>query len=483
MASISSVGIGAGLDLSSLLSKLQSAEQAPLVAIQQKQRSYTAKVSAYGMLNNALSSFQSAAAALAKPELFQAVKAGSSAVDVLSATAAANAQSGNYAVNVTQLPQAQSLTAAGVASATAAVDTGGTITIEFGKLAGGVIDSSTGKYTTAPTFTADSSRAAGTITIDGTNNTLEGIRDAINKSATAGVSASIVNDGSSVPNRLVLTSKQTGETSSMRITVAGDTGGLSGLLEFDPAAAVDKQKLQQTTAAQNAQLTVNGIAVTSATSKVEGAVQGVTMTLSKTGASTLTVQTDTARVQSAVGAFVSAYNGLQGLARQLTSYDSKNQTGGALLGDSTLRSIQVKIRTELTSPQDQGTGGLTMLSQIGVTMEKDGTLAVNSEKLSAALGSQLSDVATLFSGAGGYGTRVSSLIAGFSQTDGALKAATDGVNSTLDTLGKQYTATSERIDATMARYKAQFMQLDMMMSRMNQTSGYLTQQFASMNKT
>lgn len=478
MAAISSLGVGSNLDLNTLLANLKSAEQAPLVVMQQQQVSYTSKLSAYGQLNNALSALQTASAALAAPSLFQGVKATSSAADVLSASALSTATSGTYTVNVTQLSQAQSLAAAGQASTTSAIG-GGTVTIQFGTLAGGVLDPVSGKYTTPATFTADPARTATPLTI-AANSTLAGIRDAINGSATIGVTASIVNDGGATPNRLVLTSKQTGEASSMKISVTGDPA-LSSLLTSDPAAA-PAQQLQQTAAAQNTKLTVNGIAVISATNSVAGAVSDVTMSVTKVGTSTLSVQADTASVQSAVSNFVGAYNNLQSVAGKLSAYSASSKSGAVLLGDSTLRNIQVGIRSTLTSAQTADASGLTMLSQIGVSFQKDGTLAIDSAKLTAALGSKMSGVANLFSGGtGGFGTRMSSLVSGYTDTNGVLTAATKGINTTLDSLGKQYTATSSRIDATVARYKAQFTQLDLLVSKMNSTTSYLTQQFDSMN--
>ena len=481
MATISSLGVGSNLDLGGLLAKIKSGEQAPLVALQQQQRSYTAKLSAYGQINSALSALQTAAAALAKPALFEGVKATSSATDVLTASALATAASGSYALNVTQLAQAQSLAAAGVASSTTAIGAGAatTVTLDFGTIAGGTLGAD-GKYTGAA-FTADTTRAATSITINASNNTLAGIRDAINGSATMGVTASIVNDGSATPNRLVLTSKLSGETSSMRIAVTGDAT-LSSLLANNPAAT---QNLQQTAAAKNANLTVNGIAITSASNTVAGAIQNVTMTVAKVGTSTLSVQKDSANVQSAISTFVTAYNSLQSVANQLTAFDATSKSGAVLIGDSTLRNIQVRIRSALTTAQVPDASGLATLSQIGVSFQKDGTLAIDSAKLTTALGSQLSGVANLFSGSaggGGYGTQMSSLVSGFTDTsNGTLTAATKGINTTLTSIAKQYTATSERIDATVARYKAQFTQLDGLMSSMNQTSAYLTQQFASLN--
>ncbi|NDP63949.1 flagellar filament capping protein FliD [Polaromonas sp.] len=486
MASVSSLGIGSGLDLNTLLTGLKTAEQVPLAAIQKQQTSYTTKLTAYGQLNGALSGLQSAAAALAKPELFQGIKANSTATDVLTATALPAAVSGSYAVNVTQLSQAQSLATTGQADASTNIGDGTTairVQFEFGKTVGAVF-----------TKDADASRTQ-SLDIDPAHSSLSDIAKAINAKTTLGVTASIVNDGSATPFRLVLTSTKTGEASSMRITVAGDqvdpgnTGGarlpdakIAGLLTNDPAAA---KTLQQTVAAQNTKLTVNGIDITSATNSVPGAVADVTMTVSKVGTSTLTVQKDTDSAGDAIATFVNAFNSLQSVAKRLTAFDAASKSGAVLLGDSTLRNIQVGIRSALTSAQTDDGSGLTMLSQVGVSFQKDGTLALDSTKLKAALDGNISGVTHLFSGAAsGYGTKIAALITSYTDTTGGvLTAATKGINATLDMLGKQYTATSARVESTVARYKAQFTALDVMMSRMNQTSNYLTQQFDALNNS
>ena len=487
MATVSSLGIGSGLNLSSLLSSLKTAEQIPLAAIQTKQNSYTTKLTAYGQLSSALGTLQTAAAALAKPELYTAVKATSSATDVLTASAGATASNGTYALNVTQLSQAQSLAANGVAantkfSAGASVE----LKLEFGSVS-------------ASTFTPDGTARNGSVSIQ-PDSTMAAIANAINANTALGATASIINNGDpNKPSQLVLTSKQTGETSIMRITVSGEATGdtaLSNLLTYDPVVPAN-QKLTQTAAALNTKLTVNGIGITSTTNTVAGAIQDTTLSVLKIGTSTLSVKQDAESVKTAVTTFVSAYNSLQGLAKKLTAFDAASKSGAVLLGDSTLRNIQVGIRAALTSVQagDGSASSLTKLSQIGVTLETDGTLAIDSSKnpvnnpakLADVLGSNMNGVAKLFSGiggVGGYGAQLSSLLTSYtSSTSGILTAATKGINTTLDVLGKQYTATSERADANVARYKAQFTQLDVMMSRMNQTSTYLTAQFAALNNS
>ncbi|AGU51397.1 putative flagellar hook-associated protein 2 FliD [Variovorax paradoxus B4] len=480
MASISSLGVGSNLDLSTLLTQLQTAESQPLVALQQRQVSYTSKLSAYGTLQSSLGTLQAAAKKLSDPALFLGVKAASSAPDVLTAAAGGTAAAGTYAVEVTQLAQSQSLVAAGQASTTTAIGSG-TITIDFGTVTGGTLDAATGTYTGAG-FTPDTARTAVPITIDGSNNTLAGIRDAIN-AAKAGVSASIVNDGSGTPNRLVLTSSQTGETSSMRVSVAGDAA-LQNLLNNDPAGT---QNLRQTVAGQNAKLTVNGIAVTSASNTVKEAIQGTTLTLLKTGNSNLSTEADTAAVESAINDFVKAYNSLQATANKLTTYDQDSKTGAALVGDSTLRNLQTRIRQALTTPQAGGADDMKVLSEIGVAFQKDGTMAVDSAKLKSALASNLAGVSGLFASAAGstagYGKQLSALVDNLTSTGGALKVASDGMTASLKQLDEQYADMKTRVDAKVERYRAQFTQLDLLMSQMNSTSNYLTQQFASMQNS
>jgi len=476
MASISSLGIGSNLDLGTLLSNLQTAESQPLVQLQQRQVSYTSKLSAYGQLQSSLNTLQTAAGKLGDPAFFQGVKATAGAADVLSASAGATASAGTYNIAVTQLAQAQSVVAAGQASARTAIGIG-TLTIDFGTIAGGSYDAATGKYSGA-SFTPDASRSAKTITIDASNNTLEGIRDAVN-AAKAGVSASIVNDGSGMPNRLVLTSTETGKISSMRIAVAGDAA-LSNLLAQDPAGT---QNLQQTLPAQNAELTVNGIAVTSASNTVKESIQGVTMNVLKLGTSSLAVARDTGKVENAINDLVKAYNALQSTAGTLTAYDADKKTGAALMGDSTLRNIQVSLRQALTSPQSGGT--METLSEIGVGFEKDGTMSVDADKLDAALADKLDGVARLFSSASGstagYGKQLSALVDKVTGTGGALKVATDGMTQSLKDLDKQYDDMQARVDAKVDYYRTQFTQLDLLVNQMKSTSSYLTQQFASLS--
>jgi flagellar hook-associated protein 2 len=478
MATISSLGVGSNLDLATLLTQLQTAESQPLVALQAKAKSYTSKLSAYGTIQSALSTLQTAAKKLGDPTLFQSVTGTPTVSGILSASATDVSAAGNYTIDVSQLAQAQTVIAAGQVDTKTAIGNG-KITIDFGAITGGTLNATTGQYTGA-TFTADASQTAKSITIDPTNNTLEGIRNAIN-GANAGVTATIVNDGSGSPNRLVLTSTQTGEKSSMRISVDGDAT-LQNLLNNDPAGT---QNLKQTAAAQNAKLNVNGIDVTSANNTVKEAIQGATLTLVNTGKTGLSMKENTAGVKTAINDFVKAYNSLQSTAASLTTYDADTNTAAALVGDSTLRNLQTRIRQALTTPQAGGTNDMKVLTEIGVAFQKDGTLSVDSDKLDKALAGNLKGVASLFSSAtgsmAGYGKQIDALVTDLNT--GALKVASDGVTSTIKQLDDQYNAMQLRVDATVARYRKQFNDLDVLINSMNNTKTYLTQQFNAMSSS
>jgi len=248
-------------------------------------------------------------------------------------------------------------------------------------------------------FTQDGDKASGTVTLDAADQSLQGIRDAINR-ANVGVQASIVSDGSDKPYRLVLTSTKTGETSSMKITVNGENGAaadpaLQALLGYDPAGA---QGLKQTSAAQNALLDVNGVAISSANNSVTGAIQGVTLDVAQTGKSNITIAKDNASVKSSVDAFVKAYNDLNTTLKNLSKYDPETEIAGPLAGDSTVRSIQTQLRGLLGTTV--GTGKLTSLSQVGITFQKDGNLAVDSGKFNKALTENFESVSGLFAAVG-----------------------------------------------------------------------------------
>ncbi|MNK04494.1 Flagellar hook-associated protein 2 [compost metagenome] len=417
---VSTIGVGSGLPLDDLLTKLMTAESQPLTLMAQKEASYQAKLSAYGTLNGALGAFQSAMAKLGQSSTFENLQTTIADKTILSATASSKAATGNYQVNVTQLAQAHSISTAGQTSKTALIGSGATttLTFQFGTIAGGTLTD--GKYTGA-TFTQDANQATGTVTIKNGDNSLQGIRDAVN-AANIGVTATLVSDGSSAPDHLIFTSNKTGEISSMKIDVDGDAA-LQNLLAYDPAGA---QTLKQTSAAQNTQLTVNGFFVNSATNEVKEAIQGVTLNVSKIGNTSMTIAKDTAAVETSVKDFIKAYNELNATIKKLTAYDAKTKTGGLLVGDSTARTIQEQISKTLSASLEGLSNTNMSLPQIGVTVQRDGTLALDSAKLSKAMETNYNDIAGLFATVG----KATDSLINFSGSTSATKAGSYDITVT-----------------------------------------------------
>ncbi|MYM38410.1 flagellar filament capping protein FliD [Duganella qianjiadongensis] len=283
---------------------------------------------------------------------------------------------------------------------------GSPITVGGTNPAGAGFTAGTGGAYIGASFAADATRTSGNIVIDSTNNTLQGILDAINK-GNFGVTASIVSDGSSgtgaTPNHLILTSSATGVSSTMKITLAGSGGNppdpdLVALLGYDPAGT---QNLSQKAAAADTRASVNGIAVTSSGTSITGAIAGVSISALAVGNSTLTVAKDSSSLTTSVNNFVKAYNDLNGQIVSLGAYNADTKSGGPLLGDTTLRSLQAGIRRQLSTSITglRGTS-LTNLSQIGISFQKDGTLALDNAKLQKSINSNFNDIAGLFAAVG-----------------------------------------------------------------------------------
>jgi flagellar hook-associated protein 2 len=385
---LSSPGIGSGLDVNGLVSQLMALEQRPLSLLNTKEAKLQAQLSAYGSLKGALSSFQSAVAALATPAKFTAVKASVADSTVLSASAAATASAGSYSIEVQTLAQAQKLKSDTFDATSDAVGTG-SLTIQFGTYSGG-------------SFTLNPEKSAKTITIGSANASLAGVRDAIN-AADAGVSASIINDGTGY--RLVLASKEAGVANALKITVADDdathtdTAGLSRLA-YD-ATTGGTTNLSQTVPAQNATAVIDGISISKSTNIWTDAIEGVTLNLLKeTSTTTLKVAKDTAGTKAAVESFVKAFNDLNATLTNLSKYDAVNKQASILTGDATVRSVQSQLRGLFNTALSTAGGGLTSLADIGVTFQTDGTLKLDSSKLTAALNDGAKDVSTLFAAVG-----------------------------------------------------------------------------------
>lgn len=400
VSSASSAGIipsgsvtSSSIDVSSIVSQLMTVDSQPMNQLQSQQTSIQSRITALNSVQTAVSTFQSTVQGLTSLSQYQSYSASSNNAAV-AATAGANVVPGNYSVSVSQLAQDQSLVAAGQTSSTASIGTGASTTLNFtfGTISGGTL--SGGTYSGA-TFAAGTGGTK-SVTINSSNNSLSGIAAAIN-AAGIGVNATVVNDGSSAPYRLVLNGPS-GVSNSMQISVTGDAT-LSGLLSENPAGT---QNLNQISAAQNAQLTVNGIALTQSSNTVSNAVQGVTFNLNSTTTSpaTVSVAQDTTAVTNAVSSLVSAYNTLNTALQGVDSYNSSTKTAGALFGDPMVSNIQNQLNSIINSNVSGTTTAFSTLASIGVTFQKDGSLALNSAQLNSVLSSNPSDIASLFATVG-----------------------------------------------------------------------------------
>lgn len=440
------------LDVNSIVSQLMVLERQPLTEIDVKEASYQAKISAYGTIKSALSALQTAVQTLSNSNTFKSLGITSSDIGVVSGSATTAAAPGTYNVVVSQTAKYHTVRSDGAYTSSGDSFNTGTLSIKVG------------------------SAAAVDITIDNTNNSLSGIRNAINNSG-AGVSATIVNDGTN--QRLVLTSKSLGSAGAITVTASdsgsGGTFALSGL---------DSTSLVEVQAADDAKFSVNGLNITRSSNTISDVVDGLTLNLLKAGSSTLTVSKDTTTPINAITAFVTAYNDVVSQNNTLGAYDATSETAALLTGDSTLRSIQTKLASLVGSSVSDVAGGLSRLSDLGVSLQKDGTLKLDTAKLTSALNNPDNDISSLFtqttSGNQGIAVQFNSWLSNATGTGGILANRIDGINASIKDLEDRRSTLSDRLVLIEARYRSQYSALDALISSMNSTSTFLTQQLASL---
>lgn len=462
MATLSSPGIGSNLDVNTIVSQLMAVERASLTKFADREKSFQAKISAFGRIKSALSSFQTAAQALKTATALNPRKATSDDSATVGATASSSATAGTYAIKVTQLAQSQKIaTATGNNfSATTSFEKG-SLVIETGTFGGSF-------STTA------------TINLSDKNYTLAEIRDKIN-SADAGISATLVNTGSET--RLVLTGSDTGADKAFRISATAPDGSAESLskLEYDigsPAYSVASE-------AKNSIIEIDTIEITRSTNTITDAIDGVTLTLGKeseVGKTTaVTVAVDTEAQTKNIEAFVKGYNDVVKLLKELSAYNEGTKTAATLNGDSTVRSIEGQLRGIFNSAVSGAPSGSQRLSDIGVTFQKDGTLAIDSSKLKTALTDTTKDLSKLFADDGtvkGYAAQIDTLMTNLLDVQGLIASRTEGLNSSIKGIGKNREALELRLELMEKRYRAQFSALDTLIGQMSSTSQYLQQQLA-----
>lgn len=442
---ISGAGMLSGLPVDDLVSSLMSVERQPLTLLQQKQSSFNSKLSAFGTLKSAVSTFQTAVKNVSSDAL-SALTATSSKAEAISVSVskASSASAGSYSIEVSKLAQSDKLVSGGVATGTtfSAADSSMEISI--------------GGKTTKLTLT---------------DTTLSGLSSAINK-ANAGVTATILNDGTS--DHLVITGNETGKDNTVSIAATGS------LAQF----ATSGGSMTKSQTAQNAEMTIDGIAVSKASNTVTDAIKGVTLNLNQTNVGSpvkIDLAKDTASVTSKITAFVDAYNTLATAVNKQTAYNSTTKTAAVLNGDAGARSILTGIRAELGKAVSGG-GGLQGLSDIGISFQRDGTLKLEKpEKLKSALETNFAGVSNLFSSTDGVATRLTKVTEDMLGSKGVFKNRTDGLNASIESMGKSQDRMELQLAQTEKRYRAQFTSLDTMMTNMQSMSSYMTTQLAALS--
>ena len=483
MTSLATPGIGSGLDVNGIVDKLVAIEQRPVELLTKAKTALQAKLSSFGLLKSYTTNLHDAAARLADTSLWKQTTALTTDPSSVSATSTASALAGSYSVQVSQLAQAQSLASGVYASSTASVGTG-TLKIELGS------------YGAGNAFTAQTPPKSVDIVIGTGEDSLESVRAKIN-AANAGVSATIVKDAAGA--RLAIQSSATGVSNAIRISVTADTAlpvvptdppSLASLA-YDPGTPA-ASKLTQTVEPKNAQATINGLAVTSATNTFADAIEGVSLSVAKVTTTAVQIQVGPSNdaFKKAINDFVKSYNDINTYLAAQTKYDPDTKTAATLQGDGATLSLQKQLRSAITLP-----GGasktLQTLTDLGIQVQTGGGLLVNDAKLTAALGNP-SEVAKIFAnaGSGAYGdpaaglaVRLTALTSALTNTDGALTTRTAGLQASIKRKDDDVAALQTRIAETKARLLKQYGGLDTKISVLNSLNTYINQQFFATNKT
>lgn len=469
MASIGSLGVGSGLDLETLVTKLISAEGTPRSnSLARREASIQADISAFGSLKSALDKFRSIVTTLGDASALQARTVATGNSKYFSATAGERAVSGQYAVQVLNTARAQKLVStADFASANDTVGAG-TLTISVGSASFQVT-------TTAST-------------------TLAELKTLINDAAdNAGLSASLLvvardpqNAAAGTVARLALAADETGSANTIGISVgdadANNTDALGLSRFYFSSADIANSQLDEQQAALDARIAVDGQTAFSSSNVFSDVIDGVTITALKDPADplnpdveTLGIALDNNGVAARIRAFVAAYNEVVGAIRDVSAYNAEAGTAGALNGDATVRSISSRLRTVIGAA-GIGDGAPGSLAELGIRTQRDGTLKLDTAKLDAALKDDFAGVGTLFTAEGGVAKRLEDMLGGLLDRGGTLATRTEGLDRQLEAIGTERDKLELRLEKLEAQYRARFSALDALVAGLQSSGDYLLQQ-------
>ena len=471
---ISSTGVGSGLDVESIVSQLMAIERRPVSLLQDAAKDLKAQLSSFGQMQSYMSAFRDKANALTSTTLWAQTVASASDATAVSVSTGSSASAGNYSITVGKLAASQTVTSTAFGASTTVVGSG-SLSIELGQWSGDP----------ATSFAAKAGSSPISVTV-GATDSLATIRDNINK-AGAGVTASIINDASGA--RLSLRSTSTGVENGFRITATetvDDGNPATGLSALGYGGeGLSPMSLNQ--AALNAEAKINGIDIVSASNTLSNVADGLTVKLLKTTTSAVDVSVtqDSDSVKTAINDFVSAYNDLAGFIKTQTKYNADSKSAGTLQGDRTAVGLQNQMRAVLGNTSS-ASALYSRLSDVGIEVQKDGSLQVKSSRLTDALGN-LADLRKVLASTDDASATSTGIVQRFKVfadqvlgTDGALQTRTDGLNLSVKLNSQRQDALGERMDQTEKRLRAQYQALDANMAKLSQLSGYVTQQLSAL---
>lgn len=464
MATITAAGTGSGLDIENIITKLVEAESVPVQErLALRETEIQAEISAFGSLKSALSDFRKSLANLSSLQGLAARAAKSSNESSFTVSASNTASVGSSQIEVVNLASAHKLiSTANFASPDAAVGAG-RLTISVG----------------SASFDVD--------IIGGENNTLAGIRDAINEKVdNSGVTASIltVSDGmGGTVSKLVLSADETGAANAISVAVTGDSdtndldnSGLSAFLNANMDQAGDPL---------DALIRVDGYDVTSSDNVLEDAIQGVTITLLEANPGveeTLDVSINKSAIKENLTLFVENFNALADTLNFLTDYDAETKEAGLLTGDSTVRSIENLLRRTITNAVSELGGTFNSLASIGITTQRDGSLKLDSAKLDKALNGNFDEVAELLGGENGIAKKLDGTLNNILKTGGMISTRNNTFLEQLKDIDSQREKLEMRMTSLEERLRAQYSAMDLIVANLNSTGDYITQQMESISQ-
>jgi flagellar hook-associated protein 2 len=460
MAISSSLGIGSGMDINGIVNQLVTAEGKPQFdAITRQETTAKAQLSGLGSLKSALSTFQTAVQKLKDGGLFKTHQATSGNESIVKVAAGAGSVAGAHVLQVTQLAKTQNSIASAEFTGTTEVVGNGTLTFSVG------------------------AKTPFAITIDSSNNTLAGMRDAINgASGNNGVTASIINVNNSTNtgtiSKLVLTSKESGVANGFSVAVTGDAG-LSRLSSTTPANYTG-------VAAADAKILIDGQAATRSSNTMTDVLQGVTLNLQSEAVGTdvnVDIKLDNEAIKKTITDFVTAYNALSSTTDKLGKFaGTTGDSNGALIGDSTLRSIRNELRQQTSAQVTSASSTFDTLKTIGIDIDRYGVMTMDATKLDKALTTNLSSVSDVFSSTNGVATRLDNKLMQYLQTGGPLDTRQTSLNKQLKTLTDRRDSVQLRLDNVQKVMLKQFIAMDVAVGQFQSTGNFLTQQIAQLNK-